>query len=51
MNKVGYLLETRAKKRKVRKKPCGQLMMRAKNEKSEKKALWSVDDEGKNQEN
>ena len=34
LNKVGYLLETRAK-----------------NKKSEKKALWSVGDEGKNQEN
>ena len=33
LNKVGYLLETRAK-----------------NKKSEKKALWSVDDEGKKRE-
>ena len=33
----------------MRKKPCGLLMMRAKNKKNEKTALWSVNDEGKNQ--
>ena len=38
------------KTRKMRKKPCGLLMMRVKIEKSEKKALRSVDDEGKKQE-
>ena len=35
----------------MRKKPCGLLWVRAKNEKNEKKALRSVGDEGKNQEN
>ena len=34
----------------MRKKPCGLLETRAKNEKNEKKALRSVDDERKNQE-
>ena len=34
----------------MRKKPCGLLMMRAKNKKNEKKALRSVVDEGKKQE-
>ena len=48
MNKVGYLLETRAKTRKLRKKPCDQSEMRVKIREIEKKALWSVGDEGKN---
>jgi len=34
----------------MRKKPCGLLMMRAKNKKNEKKALWSVVGEGKKRE-
>ena len=36
---------------KVRKKPCGQLEMRVEIRKIEKKALWSVGDEGEKQEN
>ena len=35
----------------MRKKPCGQLEMRVKIREIEKKALRSVNDEGKNQEN
>ena len=86
LNKVGYLLETRAKNKKIekkalwsvddegkkrenwekspvvswwwgqksgklRKKPCGQLEMEVKIREIEKKALCSVGDEGRNQEN
>ena len=38
------------KNKKIEKKPCGLLEMRVKIREIEKKALWSVDDEGKKQE-